>query len=627
MENKNTKLPFNSTEDIKINSINDFEFIRQRNIRQEKNNEQKPYSILQKTNNIFGYKNIDNNSLDNKIYNTPVTQKEKINLYSNQNNILKQNNNIISNTKIESSINRIQNKIEEVENDINLININRDNNINLNYGKNFQNNEMLNKNTKYVTVNNQLPEYKGFYFNYKSDESFNRLNEQNIKSISDIKINSIYNTNYYSSNNIYSNSNNFEYNSNSIMLDIKNVENNNDYKGYMNQIEKRNELINQNTFESLNKNASNNYDNNNFNNYNQFMKKNNLRNDYSSRALSVNKNMIKQNEFNLEYNINNNDLKTSKSNNNIFNNNYNNKSNNDSLYNTEKVDNNLKSYFQLKEKDIIHNYDDINNDISLNKNNQTLSSLMDETSKEKDYFNKNSENINSIKSLKNYHSFSTTKNNYTNINQNLEENIIPKNTFGNMNDNYRVNTNENKKDEMTQTIPTEDIKFYSLTQNRCYRNQRQNAFDNQRNTFDNDVNNIIHFNTNNNNLTYNENKQFPIPKKINEINDENCNNNNIQFNTVSNNNFHQNNHNFNNRCIHKCNSYRNKKINKNEMNLFKRNNKNLGFNRTNRNICEKCLKSKINFAKLNQLRICNNCQNLINSGNFNINKNNYFTFN
>ena len=67
------------------------------------------------------------------------------------------------------------------------------------------------------------------------------------------------------------------------------------------------------------------------------------------------------------------------------------------------------------------------------------------------------------------------------------------------------------------------------------------------------------------------------------------------------------------------------------MNLFNRNNNkdlNLEFNGINRNknICEKCLKSKMNFAQLTHMRICNNCKKRINNGNFNIDKNNYFTF-
>ena len=194
---------------------------------------------------------------------------------------------------------------------------------------------------------------------------------------------------------------------------------------------------------------------------------------------------------------------------------------------------------------------------------------------------------------------------------------------------YRMNTNENKKDEMTQTVQENDEnKFYSLTQNRSYRSHNQFTVDNSSQTYnDNDNFDKKYLNTN---ININNKTNYDIHKTQEaEVNDKNKNleniDNNRQLNTLLNKTFQQH----NNSCIHKCNTYRNKRINKNGMNLFKRNNKNLnlGFNGMNRNICEKCFKSKMNFAKLTQMRICNNCRELINNGNFNIDKNNYFTFN
>jgi len=192
-----------------------------------------------------------------------------------------------------------------------------------------------------------------------------------------------------------------------------------------------------------------------------------------------------------------------------------------------------------------------------------------------------------------------------------------------------MNTNENKKDEMTQTVQENDEnKFYSLTQNRSYRSHNQFTVDNSSQTYnDNDNFDKKYLNTN---ININNKTNYDIHKTQEaEVNDKNKNmeniDNNRQLNTLLNKTFQPH----NNSCIHKCNTYRNKRINKNGMNLFKRNNKNLnlGFNGMKRNICEKCFKSKMNFAKLTQMRICNNCRELINNGNFNIDKNNYFTFN
>ena len=265
MENNYAKLSTNYEDDIKIKSNNDFEFIRQKNFYDENNIKTKSYSILEKTNNLFvknGYE-----------YNIENEQKENINYYSNKND----NININSNKQIESNIERIQNKIDMFQNTINQIN-NKNNQTYLDYENNLVKNE-FNLDKKQINIDNsQLPvkNNKGYYFNYKSDESFNKLNEQNTKSTPiDIKLNSIFNNNYINSNN-----NNYEYKENSIRFDLKNnEENNNYYKGYMNEVEKRNELINKNTFESINKNVNNDYKNN----FNEININNNSMNDFSSK--------------------------------------------------------------------------------------------------------------------------------------------------------------------------------------------------------------------------------------------------------------------------------------------------------------------------------------------------------
>ena len=636
MENKYTKLPSNNDEDIRSKAI-DFEFIRQRNIFKENIDQQKPFSILQKTNNIFALKNEEIKNLDSKIYDTSIEQKENINFYSNQSKNSDNNN-------LDSNINRIQNKINDLENNINLINntINKDTQMKFNFERKLETDKIITNykpiiknenNNNFIPNNNSfnknISNIKGYYFNYKSDDSFNKLNEKNTQPFPiDIKSNLIYNTKTTTSF-INSTQNENEYRTNSITFNMKKIERNNDnnyYKGYMNEIEKRNDLINKDTFESINKNINIDY------NYsNQDDMKNNLKKDFSSKQLSVNKDIITEEKYKLDYNISNN-LQSSKSNNNIFiNYDYNNQNNNDSLYNTEKR-NNIESYFQLKGNDNLYKINNTytSNIIPSNKNDQTLSSLTEETNKEIfNFTNKDLNNVNPIKNLKNYHSFSTPRNHYININNNIEEITKQKTKFENIDTNYRMNTNgnENKRDEMTQTVQVNDVnKFYSFTQNRNYRNQKQFTVDNSSQTYNDDNFDKKYHNTNINiNKTTNyENFKVDNP----EINDENSDNNR-QFNTVSNNTCQLK----NNRCIHKCNTYRNKRSNKNSMNLFNRNNNNnnlnFGFNGINKNktICEKCLKSKMNFAKLTHMRICNNCQKLINNGNFNIDKNNYFTFN
>ena len=141
MENIYTKLTPNRDEDIQMNSITDFGFIRQRNIYKEKNNtQQNSYSMLQKTNNIFtNNKNTEMKSIDDKVYNNPIEQKENINYFSNQINVNDDKN-------ISLNINRIKNKINEVENSIKLINndINKDNQLKFNYEKNLEKSSLIN---------------------------------------------------------------------------------------------------------------------------------------------------------------------------------------------------------------------------------------------------------------------------------------------------------------------------------------------------------------------------------------------------------------------------------------------------------------------------------------------------
>ena len=636
MENRYSKSEKNNNDDIILKPKIDFEFIRQRNIYKENiniENKKNYYSMLQKTNNIFGNKSTENYNYENKIYNKSKEEKENINFYSNQNNINDNNNNI------ESKINIVKNEINEVENNINFINknINEEHKIFIEYGNNYDNNRMnINYGSK---INNERDinnlgndkfsnNSHYYYFNYNSDESFNRLNESNTKlNPIDIKLNSMYNkkiTNTINSNNI-----DYIYSINSLNSEIKNVDENNvkNYEDYIvNEIEKRNKLNNKNAFGQTNNDTFHNYYN-----FKQYNSQNNLRKDYSSKSLNLSSNnLIAQEQYNLNYNIN--AIQNSKSNNNIFNN-YNNsiKGENDSFYNTEKKIN-IKPYFQLKEKERIFNYKikNLNNQIISNKNNQNFSSLMNKTFNGKNYFNNNRANINIIDNQKNYQTFYLQNNNLgPDINFKIGNNMTPKSTLGNMNSNYRIDTYNNKKDEMTQTIPINDNKkFYSLTQNRSYRNQSKFTIDNISQNNDNSLKKMHLYDKDiiNNKVNYDVNyyKEFEIQNnKLDENVDDNK-----EFNTLLNYNLHKHNYN-NNGCIHGFNSFRQKKFNKNRANLLSRNNQNSNsdFNGINRNICQKCLKSRKNFVGSNHIRICKHCQNHLNNSKFKIDENNYFTFN
>ena len=77
------------------------------------------------------------------------------------------------------------------------------------------------------------------------------------------------------------------------------------------------------------------------------------------------------------------------------------------------------------------------------------------------FTNKDLNNVNPIKNLKNYHSFSTPRNHYININNNIEEITKQKTKFENIDTNYRMNTNgnENKRDENADKIEIDNNKI------------------------------------------------------------------------------------------------------------------------------------------------------------------------
>lgn len=558
----------NNINDINIKSKNNFEFIREKKLYNDfssiNNIQSKPYSIMDKTNNLLG------NNLNDKKYTSTQEQKENIDLFSNQNNLK-----VNDTSNMRPNMNIIQKEIKD-----NVNQINKDKFEYLNYESNFEKNRIINNNNNniYLSNNKKSISNKGFYFNYKNDESFNRLNEKNIKAYPlDIKFNSLYKKEATDFNDNFNYRNNFYLNE--LNKKEKNKEINEDIFNYK---ENTKELVNKNSFKSLNINYITNskddfseYNTKDFNNIN-------INNNLRFKSMSVNKNIntINPKKLNLDYNEDNIDIKPNK----INNINNLNKINitNDTFYNTEKM-HNIKSYFQLNQKETKFN------DISLNNT-------------EKIDYQDNNDNISNLKSLRKYNSFSVPKNLY--INHKKEENYnitnIPNITIG----------NNNTRDEMTQTNQIiEDNKFYSLTQNRNYRNNSNLDISNNINTFNTfstfTNKNLIEINDNDN---YNENKQDEYNKKI--------------FNTSFNNNRLQQ-----SKCIHKCNSYRNNNFNNYNFGTFNKSNKNNEFN-DNRNICKKCLRAKMNLVNLNNnfnnMRICKNCQNFINSRNlinyFSVNK-------
>ena len=548
-----------------IKSINNFEFIRQKRIGNDNyninnmNNQSKPYSIYEKTNNLFG------NKLEDKLYNNSLLeQKENIDLFINQNNIIRNDNNI------KPTINQVNNKMNNFEN-----NINKTNNNKYIYESNFEINKIMNNNID-ISNNKNISKNKEYYFNYQNDESFNRLNEQNIYPIN-IKYNSMYkkeSTNYINYNDIY------DYKTNIYINDLNKKENEikdniyynkiNDniynYKEYLNEKDKTQEIINKNAFNTMNIN----FNANNEYNSNEFRLKNDLNINQEFKS--------NQKRLNLNYDENNVNMQL---------NNLNINNENKDSYNDIEKRYNIKTYFQLSQKENLFS----NNN---NNNEKNISSFKEENENNKyDYQSNINRNENVTKSLRKYNSYSLPKSVY--INNNIEDNYT----------NITLGNNNNKIDETTQTNQTNENKFYSFTQNRNYRNKDKDNIDiKSSNTFDKvkEVNINIIPNISNDNKSFIENNQEEYNKKL--------------FNTSFNNRLQQH------KCIHKCNSYRN---NNKNIGMFNKSNKNISINdiKSNRNICKKCLKSKMNYANLNNMRICRNCQNLINNGNLV----NYFTFN
>jgi hypothetical protein len=180
---------------VNTKSINNFEFIRQKRFNDDNynmNNQSRPYSIYEKTNYLFG------NKLEDKIYdNSLLEQKENIDLFNNKNNIISKNN-------MKQTINQVNNKMNNIENNINKYNNNK-----FVYESNFEMNRIINNNID-SSNNKKLLKNKEYYFNYNNDESFNRLNEQNIHPIN-IKYNSVYKEEF---TNYINNNDNFDYKTN-----------------------------------------------------------------------------------------------------------------------------------------------------------------------------------------------------------------------------------------------------------------------------------------------------------------------------------------------------------------------------------------------------------------------------
>ena len=219
--------------------------------------------------------------------------------------------------------------------------------------KGNQNIDLSNNNQKFVGN-------KGYYFNYRSDESFNKLNEQNIYPI-DIKYNSRYKN---ESTNYLNKDDNFDYKANFYMNDLTKKENSNEireklsynrinenmynYKEYLNENDKTKEIINKNVFNSMNINYNTN-PKNTYNNYNSNEFRNNLRSEsgfkLNHRKLNLNYDDNAINDVNANINMQANKLNV----------------NNEPSYDIEKRYN-IKTYFQLSQKENLFSNNNNNNE-------------------------------------------------------------------------------------------------------------------------------------------------------------------------------------------------------------------------------------------------------------------------
>ena len=246
------------------------------------------------------------------------------------------------------------------------------------------------------------------------------------------------------------------------------INNDNYYKDFLKEIRDRNEMINKNNLETIN--------NNNINKENDHYEKINI-NEISAlnnKSLSVEK---KKTEI-KDYNINS----YNKTNNTLYNKIY----NSENEYNSLKVNKkrryasekryNINSYFQIKDKGNytninINNNGFYNNKFNKNKSEQSLSSYIDETSKE------NNEIIGQINNSNNnqkckisltpnalYRNHNTDNNNIfnrTNLRINPDDNLL-------LNKNYNFNYSKYRNGAI-KTFNTNNCN--TMTQTRYYRNK------------------------------------------------------------------------------------------------------------------------------------------------------------
>ena len=240
-------------------------------------------------------------------------------------------------------------------------------------------------------------------------------------------------------------------------------------KDFLKEIQNRNEIINKNALNTIN------------NNINKYAKIN-INTTHKNKSLSVGNKQIEIKEYINNYNSSykKNDYKSN--NNSIYNRNNNLENVNRLTKNKKRFESekkyNVNSYFQLKDR--INNteinnintnlYFNINSYNDKNKNDQSLSSYIDETNKDN---NALISKVNEPKNIKNYQVSFTPNGCYRNIKNDNNFINLRTDNFDNLlyNKNYYINNDKynNMEEEIVKTLSENNNN--SMTQTRFYRNR------------------------------------------------------------------------------------------------------------------------------------------------------------
>ena len=408
------------------------------------------------------------------------------------------------------------------------------------------------------------------------------------------------------------------------------------YIEYLKKIQDRNDMINKNNYENINKSINDLYNSKN-------VGKNYNKNDIYKKSFSVDQKIVKQHKRRNSFNSKTNQKKNCNKINNFVGDSLNKKVKNKSI---NKI--NINSYFQIKERANKNNY--YNSYVSRNSNDQSLSSFTEET-KDND-FNKIDNFKNPNKGVKNYPVSMTPNGYYRNEKYNI-------NNYNNLNSLTNANE-ENKSNDYISNTRDDIMKnigknYRTMSQKKYYRNKNflerpiyEDNFQDKIRTMRELSSNSNINNTNDNPKffhSFRENHSINLTKRINNhseypkysqynnnYNSKNMmmNENNLGFSTISNMNYPEKNKVNYYRC--KCNLRKGKSYNniiesnnvkeKNNLKLNENNvnnnilmnilSKNNNINGQMKNICYDCLKKRIYEGNnFNNFRLCDSCQKLL----------------